>query len=322
MEKEENTEQPTSSSVDETKSEKSEQQADASSVDASNNNNKNNKNKNQKKEELKEDRIDIVSDSPLDEETMKRFKTAIGKGNKATDAKFVVNQVGKKETLDKENLRLQSTLYFKACKDCEYTIESKCVKVLIESCVNTKINFNGAITTSIVELWKSQDVTVSIGSKIQTFQVDMSTKIALNYSRRDHIHSVVWAGVHDLAISIPNGAGGRETLNTGFSHMQETFSDIKEDYDQFIVRILEGKLVSEQVVRLENGFPTTEREAKEFDEREARNKKAADKHIKKLVKSVEIKHSTTKKVGRNDACTCGSGQKFKKCWGPRGNSKS
>jgi len=308
MEKEENVEQPTSS-VNETSSDQ------VSESSNSTNNNTTKTKKSNKKEELKEDRIDIVSDAPIDEETMKRFKTAIGKGNKATDAKFVVNQVGKTEILNKDNLRLQSTLYFKGCKDCEYTIDSKCVKVLIESCVNTKIHFNGAVTTSVVELWKSEDMTVWIGSKIQTFQVDMSNKVSLNFSRRDHIHSVVWAGVHDLAISIPNGAGGRETLNTGFPQMQQTFPDIKEDYDQFIVRILEGKLVSEQVVRLENGFPTTEREAKEFDEREARNKKAADRHIKKLVKAVEIKHSTTKKVGRNDPCTCGSGQKYKKCCG-------
>jgi len=314
MEKEEeNVQQQPTSSVDETKSE----EVVPENSNGTNNNNNTTKTKKgpQKKEELKEDRIDIVSDAPLDEETMKRFKTAIGKGNKATDAKFVVNQVGKKETLDKSNLRLQSTLYFKGCQDCEYTIESKCVKVLIESCVNTKIHFNGAVTTSVVELWKSEDMTVSIGSKIQTFQVDMSKKISLNYARRSDIHSVVWAGVHDLAISIPNGAGGRETLNTGFPQMQQVFPDIKEDYDQFIVRILEGNLVSEQVVRLENGFPTTEREAKEFEEREARNKKAADKHIKKLVKAVEIKHTTTKKVGRNDPCTCGSGQKYKKCCG-------
>jgi len=95
MEKEEeNVQQQPTSSVDETKSE----EVVPENSNGTNNNNNTTKTKkgHQNKEELKEDRIDIVSDAPLDEETMKRFKTAIGEGNKATDAKFVVNQVGKK----------------------------------------------------------------------------------------------------------------------------------------------------------------------------------------------------------------------------------
>jgi len=95
--------------------------------------------------------------------------------------------------------------------------------------------------------------------------------------------------------------------------MTSIYPEIKEDFDQFIVRILEGKPISEQVVRLENGFPTTEREAQAFDEKAEKNKKAAAKHIRKLVKTVETKHGSNKKVGRNDDCSCGSGLKFKKC---------
>jgi len=257
----------------------------------------------------------VVCDAPLDAEGLKRFKAALGKGNKAADAKFVLNQAEKKETFNKENLRQQSTLYFKGCRDCEYLVESKCVKVLIESCENVKFSFTGVIVTSIVELWKCQSIDISIRSKVQTLQVDMSKKITVNYLHRDMMNSIVWAGVHDFSISIPNGIGGRDTIDTGFANMMEVYPDIKEDYDQFIVRVVEGKLVSEQVVRLENGFPTTEREEKAWDEKDARNKIAAEKHIRKLVKTVEMKHTTAKKPGRNEACTCGSGHKYKKCCG-------
>jgi len=264
---------------------------------------------------LTQDSIEVVNgnNAPIDPEVMKRLKVAIGRGDKATDAKFILNQIGKKEIFNKDNLRVESTLYFKDCKDCEFIIDSKCCKVLIESCSNIKFLMNSVITTSISEIWKSSDLHLDIKVRIDTFQVDMSTKIILNYHRRDMINSVVWAGVHDLHITIPDGAGGKELFQTGFKEMQTEYQDIKEDYDQFTVRIIEGKLISEQIVRLENGFPTTEREAKAFDEREARNKKAADKHIRKLVKSVETKHGSNQKVGRNDLCSCGSGQKFKKC---------
>eukprot|EP01101_Sappina_pedata_P004690 TRINITY_DN2029_c0_g1_i1.p1 TRINITY_DN2029_c0_g1~~TRINITY_DN2029_c0_g1_i1.p1 ORF type:complete len:332 (+),score=185.05 TRINITY_DN2029_c0_g1_i1:28-996(+) len=267
-----------------------------------------------KNEPLAKDNIDVVSDKPLSDDAMKRFKVAIGRGDKATDAKFIVNQTGKKEILNKDNLRIKSTLYIKDCTDCEFTVDAKCVKVMIEGCTNVTLNLNSIITTSVAEVWKCNNVSIFIRSRIDTFQVDMSTKVLMDYQKRDMINSIIWAGVHDLNISIPDGAGGRELFKTGFAEMIPVYEDIREDFDQFIIRIVDGKMVSEQVVRLENGFPTTEREAKAFDEKAEKNKLAADKHLRKLVKSMETKHgSGAVKPGRNDDCSCGSGKKFKKC---------
>ena len=67
----------------------------------------------------------------------------------------------------------------------------------------------------------------------------------------------------------------------------------------------------ERVVRLVNGYPTTEREAKAFDDTQ-------EEAIRKLAEQsgITIKHKTDKPaVGRNDPCICGSVRKYKKCCG-------
>jgi len=258
---------------------------------------------------------EIPSQPDVDPEEMKRLQVQLGKGNKKTETKFVLNQKNQKSTLTPETLKRQETLFIKNCSNSEFTIEARCTKVLIESCTNVKVTFNSIVTTSTAEVWKCQNVELSINCKLETIQVDISKSITADFRRRDMIHQVVWAGVTDIKVSIPDGSGGKETVSSGIVQMKEIYPDLQEETDQFMIRVVETKLTSEALVRLENGFPTTEREAKAFEEREQRNKKIAEKHLKKLVKTAEIKHKTNVKVGRNDPCTCGSGQKYKKCCG-------
>jgi hypothetical protein len=52
-------------------------------------------------------------------------------------------------------------------------------------------------------------------------------------------------------------------------------------------------LTSEQIVRLKNGFPTTEREAKEFDEKQKANELAREEYVRNLVK-VRTPHRNTR----------------------------
>jgi hypothetical protein len=258
---------------------------------------------------------DVPSQPDVDPEEMKRLQVQLGKGNKKTETKFLLNQKNQKLTLTPEALKRNMTLYLKGCSDSEYVVDARCTKVLIESCNNVKVLFNAIITTSVAEVWKCQNIDLSMNTKLETLQLDLCRNVVADFRRRDMIHQVVWAGVHDLTVSIPDGSGGKETVVSGVPQMKEVYPDLQEDTDQFMIRIVETKLTSEALMRLENGFPTTEREAKAFEEREQRNKKIAEKHLKKLVKTAEIKHSPKVKVGRNDACTCGSGQKFKKCCG-------
>merc|ERR1712098_715346 len=73
---------------------------------------------------------------------------------------------------------------------------------------------------------------------------------------------------------------GDESLDTGIETIdREEVPDFKERFDQFIIRHVKGKLIQELIVRLENGFPTTEREAAAFDAQKEKNDNAAKANL-------------------------------------------
>jgi len=166
-------------------------------------------------------------------------------------------------------------------------------------------------------MWKCNDCVINANTKISTIQLDLVKKVKVEYDKKKaDYHSIVWAGVHDLDLSFKDAPDHK--LITGFSHMKESgvYPDLKEELDQFIIRFIDGKLLSEQIVRLQNGYPTTEREAKFFDAEQKKKEEALMKQAESLLKMVNKKHLVDPKfahVGRNDPCPCKSGKKFKKC---------
>jgi len=263
--------------------------------------------------------VNVVSEDKKDLTPEELEKVQAKLELKEQETKYFMNEKGSKLTISKEMFSKKTALYFKNCVDCEYTIDAltKCIKIMIEGCSNSKIICNGKITTNMVELWKCKDLNLELSTKVFTCQVDLSQNVVLSYSNKQMFQSVVWASTNNLNINFQHST---DKLVTGLNVLKEQakYPDLNEQIDQFIVRLIEGAIVEERIIRLSNGFPTTEREATEFEEREKRNKEKAEQHIKKLVKSVEIKHRAatgTKKLGRNDMCSCGSNKKYKKCCG-------
>jgi len=251
----------------------------------------------------------IVGD--LDEKESKKIFAMTG-NPKAQQTKLIHAQKDAKEVVDSHDP--QSTLYFKNCENCEYTIESLCTKVLVESCHNCKITFNKKIVTNMIDIWKCNNTSLSINTKVGTLQADLCKQINLEYHEKEHFQSVVWAVVHDMNITFKDDA--QHNLVTGFSHMKQEIPNIQEDLDQFIIRFVKDKLLSEQIVRLANGYPTTEREAREFDAKQ-------EKLLQKLAQEAGIKigkKKDTTKQKPNDPCACGSGKKYKKCHGVTANA--
>jgi hypothetical protein len=74
------------------------------------------------------------------------------------------------------------------------------------------------------------------------------------------------------------------SLHTGISEMRAEQPDLNDKTDQWIVRLFKGNLKQEIIVRLANGFPTTDREADLFDEKKARNDKRYEEYIRKMIK--------------------------------------
>jgi hypothetical protein len=152
-------------------------------------------------------------------------------------------------------------------------------------------------------------VAQQINSPIKTLQADLSKKLSLVYKSKDIYGSLVWSGIYDLSLKV-----GDDVHESGYEQMKVEYPDINDQFDQFIVRYLnvrlhtaharphahthdayaradtrlrfdpQGTLTAEQIVRLKNGFPTTEREAKEFDEKQKANDAAMENYVRNLVK--------------------------------------
>eukprot|EP01090_Pellita_catalonica_P021353 TRINITY_DN7975_c0_g1_i1.p1 TRINITY_DN7975_c0_g1~~TRINITY_DN7975_c0_g1_i1.p1 ORF type:complete len:422 (+),score=136.42 TRINITY_DN7975_c0_g1_i1:28-1266(+) len=112
-----------------------------------------------------------------------------------------------------------------------------------------------------------------------------------------------------------------EKLSSGFKQKQEEYQGkLSEATDQFIVRILNENILAEElIVRLANGFPTTEREAIAFDEEQQKNREAMEAYVRQLVdhgsNKLGLNRLQKQKIPRNAPCPCESGRKYKVCCG-------
>lgn len=245
--------------------------------------------------------------SKLDPKERSKLQAMMGNG-KQQMAKYCLNQKGIKETLDESTVKPQATVFFKNCDDCEYVLDARCTKVLIDGCHNTKIILKQKIITSTVDIYKSDNFHLQIFTKVGTLQADVCKKIHIQVDHQDNFQSLVWAGVYDLTLHFENE---NRTLKTGYDEMAALHGELSPTIDQFIVRWVNGDLLSERVVRLDNGFPTTAREKKFFDDRQ-------EETLQKLAKEagITIGKKAEKKIPPNVVCPkCKSGLKYKKCCG-------
>jgi len=236
---------------------------------------------------------------------------------KKQETKLVTKQNGEKVALNNGFTR-KATVYLKENADSEFNVDKPCTKILIESCNNCTIRLNAAVNTEVVEIWNCENTTLEINTKVKTLQADLCTDVTTTFAEKSYFSQIIWAGMKNYVVVI-----GGERLETGIEKIdREEIPDFKERFDQFIVRYVKGKLLQELIVRLKNGFPTTEREAAAFDEQKEKNDKLYEAHVRKMIASgsvgigeklEKLNKVEIKKVGRNDPCTCGSGKKFKKC---------
>ncbi|PRP87338.1 hypothetical protein PROFUN_01600 [Planoprotostelium fungivorum] len=245
----------------------------------------------------------------IDHDDEKRLQAQLGNAQ-SQQAKYVLNETGKTETFGEEAIDARATLYFKNCSDGEYIVDTMTTKVLLEGCNNIKVVFKKKVITGLVDIWKCNNVTFESDVKIGTLQVDICKGVTGVFKSKDLFSQCVWAGVFDLNLSFQDSD---QKLTTGFDVMKKEHHSsmaLNEQVDQFIVRFVKEKLTSELIVRLSNGFPTTEREARDFDRRQEEN-------TRKLAEAAGItiarKKPAFKNPGPNEVCHCGSGKKYKKC---------
>ena len=134
----------------------------------------------------------------------------------------------------------------------------------------------------------------------------------IDWARREDFQTVISAGCHNLGLNLLDLPPAKGAVVVDFAAQQAAADDeLSEERTQFKTHFKGGRLATEQIVRLENGFPTTADEKLEYDRRqEANMKKLAEDSgftVNRKAKAVKLKP--------NDPCQCGSGKKQKKCCG-------
>jgi len=160
--------------------------------------------------------------------------------------------------------------------------------VLIEDCHDCVIALNGPITTSVVELWRCNNCTLNVDTEIFTLQVDLCNNLTVVYAHKLQLGSVVQAGIHVFRVNFLDYP--EMGFDTGFDILKTDpqYNDrdppLNDKTDQFITRFVEGKLLTELIVRDSSGFHTTDREMDDFEEQKAKNDKATEDQIRKMLK--------------------------------------
>jgi tetratricopeptide (TPR) repeat protein len=213
-------------------------------------------------------------------EALKRAKEE-NKLDKMTNSvmHFIEGRAKESITLSQETLPELPTLHFKSCQNCTFIIpdKTKVVKILFESCDDCSLELKGCVLSSIIEIWRSDRCTVFVDCAIGTLQVDVCNDLTINFAKGSHMGMIVQAGVHRLKIQSSDGTWkdydtGLEELRAGQAGPDA--ESINDSTDQCITRLVDGRLLTERILRLANDYPTTAREKAAFDA-EARRKAAA-----------------------------------------------
>jgi len=185
--------------------------------------------------------------------------------------KSFLNQDGLEKMLTTDDLdsKKKSVLHFNNCKNCKFSVARnvETVKLHIEKCENSVFNLSGVIKTGTVEAWRCKNLTIVVDTEIGTLQLDLSENVTVVYAHRVYLGSIVQAGVQPLHVQFNDHA--EMNFISGVDELRKGNPELDEKFDQYITRFVDGKLVTELVVRYKDGMYSTEREmARDEAERE------------------------------------------------------
>jgi len=204
---------------------------------------------------------------------------------------FIQNVVGEKLDYNRTNTpRKKVNLFWKGCSKSEFSLSKRInpVKLFIQECDDCIFYVNSILTTRVIELWRCKNVVVHIDVEIGTFQVDISSNITISYQHKKQLGSVVQAGVENLIIQFKDAE--ESNFVTGVSLLKEQYQDYDEN-DQFITRWINKDILTERIVRIQGGYPSTERELKESEEGiydEKKTKESLNQFLEQTGQSIGI----------------------------------
>jgi hypothetical protein len=107
---------------------------------------------------------------------------------------------------------------------------------------------------------KSVGISLTTHAALKTVQIDNTSHVKLDFASVEHFFSVVWTASDDIELNVHGGDTNMSmALGIDVIHRKHPEAVIDDKTDQFITRIVDGALLTERVIRLANGFPSTQR---------------------------------------------------------------
>ncbi len=96
----------------------------------------------------------------------------------------------------------------------------------VEACKGTTVRLNAGVLTNVVEMWRCEGAALVVNTKISTLQLDLCKKLEVQFTKKELYHSVVWAGIHDLALRFHDAP--EHDLVSGYPQMQALHPELNE----------------------------------------------------------------------------------------------
>ena len=258
--------------------------------------------------------LTVSTDKELSRSEQARIQAKVGAG-KAAKVKAIVGVEGAEQILDESNLKADQVIVFSSCKNSTFRVTSHSVKIFVEKCTGCTFRFEGRIITATVEVDRCEECNVLIFAKVGTLQCEQSRRMNLVYAAKELMAGyIIWAGCFMLRVQV-----GDDLMRCDFGLTKSVDSTVNVERTQFKIHYNSlGKLICDKIIRLANGFPTTQQEDAEYQRRrEAKLQMLADRM------GITIHRKGGKiKVKPNALCPCGSGKKYKKCCGSKGGGNA
>jgi len=267
----------------------------------------------------------------------KKLQALVGTG-RATGMHALIRLKDETRTLVQEGIDSKATIVVQNCEHCKFEVACLCTKIFMMSCADVEISIprEGKVVSATFEAYTCRQISVRTDTPLMTVQLDACTDFNIEFLHRECYRMVVWAGCENLTVSVRHAtldaadaaatsvakrdpsaevAAAEWVVKTGMTEMRKEFANLRADIDQFKVHFVGDRLLNERVVRLNNGFPTTQREADDYDRRQEIN-------MQKLADTMGItvkrkpRDPNQVRVKRNALCPCGSGKKAKNCCYP------
>jgi len=225
-------------------------------------------------------------------EALKKAKEEFMENNKSNATPFFVeNQSNVSTTYKQSDLPELPAIHFRGCNNCNFTLSpgTTVVKVLLENCNNSTLTLDKCVvSTATLEIWRSDNCKLTVDCFLGTLQADLCKNTLIQYAAAAQLGSVVQAGMQGLTVKFQDGS--IPDFRTGLEELRAEFGadKVNDDTDQFITRVVEGKLLTEPIIRLLNDFPTTAREKAEFDAQAAKKAEAMEKLAREMLQQHSV----------------------------------